>query len=93
MDMDTVKENVKKAVKLMPPELQLDFARLFVGVEKHMPTLSTVGPEIWDFMANDVMTVAMEFSMGTVDMDALSKAMHEAFGECGIVIPDMPKGG
>ena len=93
MDMDTLKENVKKAVKLMPPELQLDFARLFKGVEIHMPVLTKIGPKVWDAVSLDVMAMVSDFSMGIIDMDQLSKTMHEAFAECGIMVPDAPKVG
>jgi hypothetical protein len=90
MDMDALKSNVKEAIKLMPPALQIDFGKLFTGVEKHLPFLEANFPKVWSLMANDIMSLSAEFSMGIIDKDALSKAMHEAFGECGIGLPDVP---
>jgi len=91
MDMDALKANVKEAIKLMPPALQIDFGKLFTGVEKHLPFLEANFPKVWSLLANDVMSLSAEFSMGIIDKEGLSKVMHEAFGECGIGLPDVPK--
>jgi len=91
MDMEFLKGNLKAAIRKMPPDLQLDFSKLFTVVEKHMATLEKIGPEVWDLLSNDVMTCAMEFMSGTVNKDGLSKVVHEAFAECGIGLPDAPK--
>src|SRR5262245_51417747 len=95
MDMDTLKENVKTVIGLMPAEVQLDCAKLFHIVVKHMPTIEKIGPVVVGILGNDVNTLAMEFAMGTLDKDRLNKTMTEAFAECGIVLPEIsaPVGG
>ena len=89
MDMDTLKSNVKKVIKLMPPEVQLDTAHLFHIIVKHMPVIEKVGPQVMEIMAADINTLALEFATGMLNKEALNVAMTEAFAECGIVIPDI----
>lgn len=91
MDADMLKGNLKRAIGKMPPELQLDFAKLWTGVEKHLATFERIGPEIMDIMGNDVMSIAVEWQCKMLDKDALSKIVHEAFAESGIMPQDAPK--
>ncbi len=91
MDMEFLKGNLKTAIRMMPPEMQLDFSKLWTGVEKHLPTFEKMGGSVWELMSGDVMTLVMEFSAGVLDKEQLSKIFREAFAECGIGLPDEPK--
>jgi hypothetical protein len=91
MDMDFLKGNLKAAIMKMPADLQLDFSKLWTGVEKHIGTFEKIGPAIWELLGNDVMALGIEWQCNMLDKDQLSKVFREAFGECGIVLPDDPK--
>lgn len=93
MDMDFLKSNLKEAIRKMPAEMQLDFSKLWTGVEKHIPVFQIIGPEIWGLLSNDVMAAAMEWQCNMLNMEGLSKVFRESFAECGIVLPDEPKTG
>jgi hypothetical protein len=92
-DLDALKDNVKRALKLMTPEMQLDASRLFSMIEKHMPVIEKIGPQFMDILGNDVQAIMVEAAMGTVNKDALNTTLREAFAESGIVIPDDPNAG
>lgn len=89
MDYATLKDNVKKTIKLMPAEIQLDVAQLFHIVIKHMPTIEKLGPQVMGLLANDINALAMEKATGILDTNALNATMTEAFAECGIVLPEI----
>jgi hypothetical protein len=87
MDLGQLKEDIKKVIKHMPAELQLECAKVFHTVVKHMPTIEKIGPLIAPLLMPHVQAGAVEFAMGMIDRDGLDKAMREAFAESGIVIP------
>ncbi len=87
MDLGAVKDNIKSAIKLMTPEMQLDASRIFQVIVKHMPTIEKIGPELAAMFMPIIQAGAFEFAMGMVDKEGLEMAFREAFGECGIVIP------
>ncbi len=93
MDADMLKGNLKLAIKKMPPELQIDFAKLFPAVARHLPTLEKIGPELIELMSNDVMAIGIEWQCNMLDKDALMKVIQEAFAESGIIPADAPKAG
>ena len=93
MDLNHFKGNVKKALALMPPEMSLDFTRLFTMVEKHEETIGKLGPQLMAILGDDVMALAVEWQCKMINMEGLSKVMHEAFGEAGIVVPSRPNAG
>jgi hypothetical protein len=96
MDTDTLKENLKTAIKIMPPEIQLDVGQLFHIVIKHVDAIAKVGPQLHALLGNDINTLAFEFATGTLDRERLDAAVKSAFAECGIVLPEIsapvPKG-
>jgi hypothetical protein len=92
-DLDALKDNVKRALKLMTPEMQLDASRLFSMIEKHMPVIEKIGPEFMAILGDDAMAIGQEMAMGMANKEGLNTTLREAFAESGIVIPDDPNAG
>lgn len=87
MDLGQLKEDLKAAIKVMPVELQLEAAKVFHAVGKHMPTIEKIGPVIGPLLMPHIQAGAVEFAMNMIDREGLDKTMREAFLESGIVLP------
>jgi hypothetical protein len=91
MDFGALKDDVKKVLKLLTPELQLAAAELFKIIGRHMPEIEKVGPQAYPILSNHIMAAAGEFAMGMIDKDGCDKALREAFAESGIIVPTLDR--
>ena len=84
MDIDALKTDLRKAVKLLPPEAIAKLADLLNYGMANMETLMPLFPKMQDLMSNHLYAGMMEKSVGMLDTNEIEAAVREVFSEAGI---------
>ena len=80
MDIDRAKEDMRAALKLLPPDA---LARIGGVLVDHLDGIAAVLPEIIDHLKPHLLSGMLEAGAGMLDMDALEKAWWSLADEFG----------
>lgn len=84
MDTKALQDDLRKAIKLLPPEAITKVTDLLNFAFKNMDALKPTFPEIGALLSNHFTAAMFERATGMLNTDEIEDAMREVFMEAGI---------